>query len=234
MPNLSDSCLVDRLPVTVNDLAREAGMTFPVSLRAFLRDARCRHPECVTLHLKAIHEPDVEVRTMLTSMRTVFSTARTGVRVASREALSGTAFTTLEDLDVDDCHGTMSTEQTTLFGHRNQVGEDDIAIYFVRSAMLTSGEDAGSVLNGCASFPEGSPGAVVARIASRWTLAHEVGHVLGLVHIPGEDGDSGEICSAADTTRLMTGCGTGAITGTPTVSDAEIETINDSALTRPC
>ena len=56
--------------------------------------------------------------------------------------------------------------------------------------------------NGCAAFPTNRPSAVVASIASEWTLGHEVGHVLGLPHVTPTD-------------RLMTGGGTNNITNPP-------------------
>ncbi|HJY23813.1 MAG TPA: hypothetical protein VJ279_13055, partial [Hanamia sp.] len=56
--------------------------------------------------------------------------------------------------------------------------------------------------NGCAAFPAGRPGAVVVRSASRWTLGHELGHVLSLNHVN-------------DNNRLMTGNGTFNITNPP-------------------
>ena len=56
--------------------------------------------------------------------------------------------------------------------------------------------------NGCATHPAGRPGAVVAQGATRWTLGHEVGHVLTLRHVN-------------DNNRLMTGNGTANITNAP-------------------
>jgi hypothetical protein len=50
----------------------------------------------------------------------------------------------------------------------------DVAVYFVRSTIPRS--------RGCAAHPERRPGAVVTRLASRWTMAHEVAHVPGLGH----------------------------------------------------
>ena len=136
------------------------------------------------------------------------------------------------DLDIADCIGSVSAEQNTLFANRNGAGANDLVIYFVRSAIRTSGPNAGTGVNGCGRFPAGSPGAVVARIGSRWTLAHEVGHVLDLDHISGEDGTSGDECSTPDTSRLMTGCGTGDIVGTPTLSSDKITTMTSSPFTQ--
>jgi hypothetical protein len=64
-------------------------------------------------------------------------------------------------------------------------------------------------------------------------MAHEVGHVLGLSHLSTEAG-GGTACSTPDFTRLMTGCGTGNITGTPTVSSSEISTMQGSSFVSRC
>ena len=83
----------------------------------------------------------------------------------------------LNDLDVGGCPlGTATTaEQTQLFSNRNSAGPNDVVVYFVRSTVPPS--------NGCATHPAGRPGAVVAQGATRWTLGHEVGHVLTLRHV---------------------------------------------------
>ena len=67
-------------------------------------------------------------------------------------------------------------------------------LYFVRSTLPP--------YNGCAAHPDGRPGAIIASYATEWTLAHEVGHVLGLYHV-------------ASARRLMTGLGTGNIEDPP-------------------
>lgn len=69
----------------------------------------------------------------------------------------------------------VTQEQIQLFANRNNAWGSDIVVYFVRSTV--------PAFNGCAAYPAGQPGAVVAQIASVWTLAHEVGHVLGLSHV---------------------------------------------------
>jgi hypothetical protein len=101
----------------------------------------------------------------------------------------------LNDLDVGSCTmGNVTSEQTQLFAHRNNAGPNDVVVYFVRSTLPP--------FNGCAAHPAGEPAAAVAAGCSAWTMAHEVGHDLGLAHVN-------------DNNRLMTGNGTDNITNPP-------------------
>jgi hypothetical protein len=97
-----------------------------------------------------------------------------------------------------------------------------VVVFFIRSTTGAAG-----ATNGCAAHPAGIPGAVVTQIASRWTLAHELGHVFGLPHVPGEN------CSAPgyQPVRLMTGCGTSRIVSPPPdITQSEANTVKSSAL----
>ena len=151
----------------------------------------CR--ETMRLHIKCLTAPTrFSINQMISNMRLTYATAQIGVRYASFEVLSLPA---LNDLDVGGCTmGSVTAEQTDLFSHRNFVSGNDVVAYFVRSTQPP--------FNGCASHPAGRPGAAVASGASAWTLAHELGHVLGLAHVN-------------DNNRLMTGNGTDNITNPP-------------------
>jgi hypothetical protein len=235
MPNLTDSCRIVQLPASIRQLAQAANMSFPLSLRQFIANQQCPQSRCVRIHFKTMQQPNRPVRTMLLNMRRVYATANIGVTVGSREDLAGPVFTTLLDLDVGPCTtGTTSAEQNQLFQNRNNAGANDVVIYFARSVLRNNT----GALFGCASFPAGSPGAAVAQIGTPWTLAHEVGHVLDLDHIAGEHTGcppaNPRCCSTPDFTRLMTGCGTGNITGTPIVTQAEINTMRASGFTFQC
>jgi hypothetical protein len=152
-------------------------------------------PTCVRVHFKVLTDPSVSTDTMLSSMRQVYTTAGMRVQLVSTEELD---LPTLTDVDAGSCTlGATTEEQRELFTHRNNVEPGDMVVYFVRSVTSDDG-----ALNGCASHPDGRPGAVVARIATQWTLGHEIGHVLGLRHV-------------SDTDRLMTGGGTANITNPP-------------------
>ena len=95
--------------------------------------------------------------------------------------------------------GKTSREQNVLFSFRDGVGARDITAYFIRSTVPP--------FNGCAAHPSGQPGAVITQSPTPWTLAHEIGHVLGLGHVN-------------DNTRLMTEKGTDSLARTPPLLDS--------------
>jgi hypothetical protein len=165
--------------------------------------------ETVRLHIKILTNPIVNVNTMVDSMRQVYASADINVDVISTENLTLPA---LNDLDVGSCtRGNTTEEQNQLFAIRNSVGANDIVAYFVRNTTPP--------LNGCAAHPEGMPGVVVAQGATRWTLGHEIGHVLGLQHVNNNN-------------RLMTGNGTSNINNPPPdLSTSEIQMMLASNLT---
>jgi hypothetical protein len=144
------------------------------------------------------------------------------VEIVSREVLTPGA-TAPATVAVGACSGKTTPAQNTLFANRASVGADDIVAYFVTATVPS--------LNGCATHPNGMPGAVITTIASNFTMAHEIGHVLGLNHTAGETCTPG----VAPTT-LMTGCSTSLLTGTPppTISAAESRTMHGSPVALQC
>src|SRR5215207_5254684 len=71
----------------------------------------------------------------------------------------------------------------------------------------------------CAAHPLGTPSAVVARPATQWTFAHEIGRVLDLIHVNNND-------------LLMTGNGTTNITNPPPeLVASEVATMQATVLT---
>jgi hypothetical protein len=178
--------------------------------------------EAVWVHVKVLRNqtptqtivttPNIPINQMLAAMREVYASAGFMVEEASTETIDVAA--TLLDIDVGSCvMGTTTTEQDTLFQNRSFVAGNNVVAYFVRSTVPP--------LNGCASHPSGSPGAIVTQGATQWTLGHEIGHVLGLSHVNDND-------------RLMTGNGTANITNPPPdLVASEVDTMRASASTEP-
>jgi hypothetical protein len=174
------------------------------------RTFRRRDGESVQLHLKILRTPNVNIDTMIDAMKKVYASVDISVNVASREELN---LPDLRDIDVGLCvMGLTTREQNELFlRNRNSVGANEIVIYFVATTIPP--------FNGCAAHPIGVPSAVVAQGATKWTLAHEVGHVLGLLHVDDDE-------------RLMTKNGTGAIARElPILTLDEAQTMYASQLT---
>ena len=165
--------------------------------------------ESVRLHFKILTNPAVSLDQMLSAMRQVYEPVGFRVLRLSDENLT---LPELNTVDVDPCvRGVTTTEQDQLFNNRNNVGANDIVVYFVQATNPPA--------NGCAAHPNGRPGAVVASGATQWTMGHEVGHVLGLSHVNNND-------------RLMTGYGTANITNPPPdLISSEITTMRNSNLT---
>jgi Polyglycine hydrolase-like, structural repeat len=164
----------------------------------------------VRVHFKTLTQPTIPAATMLARMREVYNASGIDVELGSTETLNLPA---LNDLDVGACTmGSTTAEQNQLYGNRNSVNANDVAVYFVRSTVPP--------FNGCAAFPAGQPSCCVVQGATQWTMAHEVGHVLGLSHVNNND-------------QLMTGNGTGNITNPPPdLVAGEVTTMLNSAFTQ--
>jgi hypothetical protein len=131
-------------------------------------------------------------------------------------AVDGTANAHFQSLYVGECKRSapVTQHQKELFERRSGIGSREIVVYFVRELVP-------SVL-GCARHLEGQPAAAVAaKHAGEWTLAHLLGHLLGLDDIAFTDHD-----------RLMN-IGTFSVTNPPPdLTKDEIDKILASPLSR--
>jgi hypothetical protein len=202
--------LINLLPVT-----GVGGVTLVTAVRTASNTLKLISwgPVCVRLHVKIIQQPNIPINQMIVNMTQVYASVGINVLLGTTENLNLPA--TFLDIDVGGCtSGSTTAEQDQLFSNRNNVGLDDVVAYFVRMTDPP--------FNGCAAHPSGRPSAVVASIASEWTLAHEIGHVLGLNHV-------------TDNNRLMTGGGTANITNPPPdLVPSEASTMQSSRLTFSC
>jgi outer membrane protein OmpA-like peptidoglycan-associated protein len=187
----------------------------------------------VRLHLKILTLPKrFSIETMLANMRRVYEPAGLLIEVVSCERLHRPS---LDDLDIfcpahvnqlccpfPCATNNLNAEHVDLFRNRHNALADEIVIYFVRSTNPG--------LNGCCAHPPGRPGVVVASQASRWTMAHETAHVLGVPHVAGEPCASPLFVP----TRLMTACGTDGLRNVPTLVPAEVMTMTGSNVALPC
>ena len=162
----------------------------------------------VRLHIKILKEPIVfSIQQMVMSMQRLYRSIGISPSVATFEKLDRP---NLEDVDTGTCTaGDITPGQEELFKNRLNVNPRDIVIYFVRSMNPPN--------NGCAVHPDGLPSCIISQGATIWTVAHEVGHVLGLhYHVD-------------DNNRLMTGNGTSNITNPPPdITSDEITAMHNS------
>lgn len=164
------------------------------------------------IHVRILAEPlHLTIREMVEAAQRVLAVAGIGVVVASSARLDVPGLWTI---DVGECvEGELTDDQLRLFAEREGVPPGEVVIYFVPRTI--------EPVNGCAAYPDGMPGALITRTATRWTLAHELGHVLGLEHVD-------------DTRRLMIGPTTTRLTRfPPELVQAEIEVIRRSPLLTP-
>ncbi|MFI6504751.1 hypothetical protein [Nonomuraea typhae] len=140
------------------------------------------HTERVRVHLKLVNLPGHDmtpITNALNDARTVLATAELGVELGSVERIQVTG---MDDVDVRPCRARpdnhqVSTEQASLASYRANASATDVVLYVVGSITPAG-------VTGCGTHPAGQPGAVIRYDAGRWTLAHELAHVIALSHVP--------------------------------------------------
>ena len=127
----------------------------------------------------------------------------------------------LANLTVGLClMGQPTPNQNVLFANRNNVPAGDLVVYVAQTLLGGAGN-----FVGCAAFPAGRPGAVIVQNAASWLLAHEVGHVLGLPHVPNAPSTNTDSLMWPFTTWTNV---------PPDISDGESTILHLSPFTREC
>lgn len=126
----------------------------------------------VGIHLKVIASR-LDIDVLFRNAYEVFSQAGISVEVMGVEDLSHLTGVFAVPR-VGSCEPPPSRDQLALFDYRNGAASAEVVFYFVRQTRPD--------FFGCAVHPADQPGAIIANTASQWTLAHELGHVLGLSH----------------------------------------------------
>ena len=133
----------------------------------------------VKLHFRSIATPVVSEFEALRNAQMVYR--QFGIDFAFSSGISlnipSDQAVVLDNVDVGTCQdGSLTSEQTLLFGLGTitGVGVNDITVFYVNRATKKDGTE----LVGCANSTGTRQSVLVAAEGSRWTLGHEVGHVL--------------------------------------------------------
>lgn len=183
----------------------------------------------VRLHLRSLGMPSVPEFDAVRNAQMIYGQYGICIEYASGQSLPGALpvsnqTLSLSRVDVGSCTmpQAMTPQQTALFSYGSKTGmlRTDITCFWVDNVVSD-----GRLLAGCAAHPNGlfdARGAcVIAAAGSPWTLAHEVGHVLGLFH----SGASNEMMFSP----------TASITAAlPTLSSADLTTVKGSPFCVPC
>ncbi|MGW7260484.1 matrixin family metalloprotease [Streptomyces sp. NPDC054834] len=175
-----------------------------ITVTGFLQPSSSRELGIV---IYVITPPRVPIRESLDRARDVFSPIGIDlVPTRTFELTSPNQQPLYQHIDVDGCtlgSPISNRKHSSLHGIRHDAGRKGVAIYFVRSTTPP--------VNGCSQHPPNTPGALITTNATKWTLAHEIGHVLGLFH-----------CSKNN--ALMSPATT-SITDKPSLSFSEVQTL---------
>jgi hypothetical protein len=195
-----------------------------------LRNSPC--PESVVVHFKSLlpinNNVNQFIGTQFIAMQRLFAEGGVAVLRGTTEGLSGDpALQPLQNLNVGQClMGQPTQDHNDLFANRNNVGNNELVVYIV-STLIGRDAQGNPIANfvGCATHPNGQPGAAVVQANANWLVAHEIGHVLDLRHV-----DS----TVATNSDFLMWPNTSWTNVPPDLAASEYATMINSGLTNPC
>jgi hypothetical protein len=200
---------------------------------------------CIRVHFKSIVPISSTIsdyiENQLTAARELFSTRGINVvRLTTEDLSADMGQAHLATVDVDRCllNQQPTADQADLFANTNNVGNGEIVVYITQTITGVDRFGNPMLFLGCAAHPSGQPGAVlVSASTASWLLAHELGHVLGLIHVCEFNILGFTPCSTppvfAETDNLMYP-NVGWTNVPPDLSRSEENSMHNSALVRPC
>ena len=175
----------------------------------------------IRLHFFSIASPVVPEFQALRNAQRVYRQYGIDLRFVSGQSLNIDPSTAvvLDNVNVGTCliGGPTTGEQDKLFGLASPIGigKNDISVFYVNKATKSNG----SKLAGCATH-KGPAAVLVAAVGSRWTMGHEIGHVLlGKTFTPSHSGDS---------KNLMFAPTSGITANPPILTEAQVEQMKKS------
>lgn len=195
-----------------------------ITTDAFLPPDPVIGPVRFRLQVKVIARPRIPVATQLANVRRAYAPHFISVDVTPTEEVApedGARFNTVSvghcSVDEEIAPDLKSLHETL----RGNAGDKVIVMFLVHDILRDTQESGFVKDNGCARHPADKPGGVVAFDAGPWTLAHEIGHVLGVIKH-----------AQADPDRLMHIPTKPSTDTPPTLAPDEVQLIRTSRLLR--
>ncbi len=150
--------------------------------RASVVDPTGKRRRKVNLHFRSISLTNVSFEKQFKACQDVYAQYDVDIKFASGESalLSPEEMKKFKRVDTSCIAG--KDEWSALQKVLNKVPSRDICVIFVGTLWDPKEKPGSEMFLGCGAYRPGSPACAVASNASKYDLAHEVGHVLGLAH----------------------------------------------------